>query len=714
MSRGRKKGNKNFKQLLNKQIREVFKSDPKKVFNYKQIASRLNINDQEQRKLINRILNDLTESEYIHQVEHGKYQLHFKPSEYKGKLEVVGSGRGFVITEELEKDILINKDNINKALDGDEVLVEIVGRKKGKAEGKIIEILNRSKIHFVGVLEMSQNFGFVVIDSPKIHVDFFIPKSKLNGAKNGQKVIVKMTDWPDSGDSPFGEITEILGYPGNNDAEMMSILAGYGIPLKFNEKTLKEAEKVKVELDAEEVKKRRDFRNVTTFTIDPLDAKDFDDAISIKFLENGKAEVGIHIADVSHYVQPDSAMDQEAKMRGNSVYLVDRVVPMIPEHLSNLVCSLRPKEEKFCFSSVFTLDTEGKVLDEWYGKTVIFSDHRFVYEEAQEIIEGKKEHFLKDEVLHLDKIAKKRRKKRMENGALSIESEEIRFQLDEKGFPIGITKKTSKDAHKLVEEFMLLANQFVAKKVAIKKPGEKVTPFVYRVHDTPDPEKLELFKTFISKFGHDISYKNAQEISKSMNKLLTSIRNENEYGIVQQMAIRSMAKAVYDTKNIGHYGLHFDYYTHFTSPIRRYADLLVHRILFAELNSKSYEKSGELNEVCKHISRTERNANEAERDSNKYFQVLYVENEVGQTFEGVITGITDFGIFVEMIENRCEGMVNLRNIEGDHFYLDEKNYKIVGTRTGVEINLGDKLMVTIMQVNVPKRQIDLEIAGDLT
>lgn len=712
MSRNKKRNKKDYKKHLTREIQSIFKEDPQRTFNYKQISSRLGIKDAQLRKLIHSILNDLLMQEFILQEDAGKFQLHYKPSEFKGTLQVVASGRGFVTTPDFDKDIAISKDKLFKALDGDEVLVEVTGERRGKPEGRIIEVIERAKTHFVGVLEMSQNFGFVVPDSQKIHIDFFVPKAKLNGAKNGQKVLIKMTDWPDAESSPFGEVEEILGYPGNNDAEMMSIIASYGIPLKFNPKTIEEAEKIKVDLDKTEISKRKDFRSITTFTIDPLDAKDFDDALSIQFLENGNTEVGIHIADVSHYVPLNSAMDQEAQKRGNSVYLVDRVIPMIPEHLSNLVCSLRPKEEKFCFSAVFELDKNAKVLRQWFGKTVIYSDHRFVYEEAQEVIEGK-DHPLKREVLTLDALAKKMRKQRLDNGALSIESEEIRFELDEKGFPVGITKKISKDAHKLVEEFMLLANKHVAKKVAIKKPGEKITPFVYRVHDKPNPEKLELFKTFISKFGHDISYKTEHDISKSMNKLLGEIKGENEYGIVQQMAIRSMSKATYETKNIGHYGLHFEYYTHFTSPIRRYADLLVHRILFAELNHKSYEGSGNLGKVCEHISRTERSANEAERDSDKYFQVLYVKNEVGQTFEGIVTGITDFGIFIEMIENRCEGMVNLRNIDGDHYYFDEKNYKISGTNTGVEINLGDKLMVTITNVDVLKRQIDLKIEGDI-
>lgn len=714
MSR-RKKGNKKkYKKQLTIEIKQLFQSSPNTPLNYKQISGQLGIKDAQLRKLVNTILNELLIQEYLKQYDAGKFKLNLNAGEHIGTLEVVSSGRGFVTSDDFEKDILINKDNLLNALNGDQVVVEIFKKKKGKSEGRIVAVKERAKEHFVGVLEMSENFGFVVPDSPRIHVDFFVPKSKLNGAKNGQKVLVKMTDWPDAESSPFAEVEETLGYPGNNDAEMMSILASYGIPLKFDPKTIQEAEKTPVELDRDEIKKRKDLRTVTTFTIDPVDAKDFDDALSFEVLKNGTYRVGIHIADVSHYVQPNSNIDKEARKRGNSVYLVDRVIPMIPEHLSNLVCSLRPEEEKFCFSAMFTLDKNAKVQDQWFGKTVIFSDHRFTYEQAQEIIEGKKDrHQLKEEVLTLDRLAKKLRKKRMDSGALSIESEEIRFELDEKGIPVGITKKISQDAHKLVEEFMLLANKYVARKVGVKKAGEKISPFVYRIHDKPDPEKLELFKTFISKFGHNISYKNDQDISKSMNKLLHSIKGETEYGIVQQMAIRSMSKATYDTKNIGHYGLHFDYYTHFTSPIRRYADLLVHRILFAELKNKSYEMSGSLQEVCDHISRTERGANDAERDSDKYFQVLYVKNEIGQTFDGIITGITDFGIFVEMIDNRCEGMINLRAIEGDYYYFDEKNYRIIGTNSGVELNLGDKIMVTITNVDVMKRQIDLEIAGEL-
>lgn len=722
MSKKKKKHKKVSKEKYNlslsDEILQLFNDFPDRKLNYKQIASLLNKNTSPFRKQIYTILSQLADDGVLKEVSLGKFKKienhlqHIKTSKKTssnlivGTIETTKRGAGYVLVEGQDKDIYIAEKNRNRSLNGDTVSVKISRNRKGKKlEGEIIEILESANKIIVGTLDVSDKFAFLIPDNQKLDIDVFIPKSKLKDAKSGYKALVKITEWPPNAKNPYGEVIDVLGRTESNDAEMISILVGNNIPYEFSTEVLTEANKIDTELSKKEISTRRDFRTILTFTIDPVDAKDFDDALSIEYLENGNLRVGIHIADVAHYVTEGSALDKEAYVRGNSTYLVDRVVPMLPEHLSNGVCSLRPNEEKFTFSAVFEINFKGDVMNEWFGKTVIFSDRRFTYEEAQERIETKKGD-LAQEINDLDRIAKILRAKRIKNGALEIVSSEIRFELDENGNPIDTHKKTSKDANKLVEEFMLLANKHVAKFVGDVSKRKTQIPFIYRVHDKPDEKKLEMFKVFLSKFDINFDYSNINTVSIQMNKLFEDLKNEPEFPIIQQMAVRTMAKAVYDTKNIGHYGLGFRYYTHFTSPIRRYADLMVHRILLETINKKNKKHHG-LQQVAEHISRTERRSVNAERDSQKYFQAYYLKDKTGEEHQGIITGVTDWGMYVEMVDLLCEGMVRLNSIESDHFYFDEKSHAIIGNNSNTVYNLGDKVTVKIKAVSVAKKQVDL-------
>ena len=706
----KKKSNKpnKMKATLTHVVRKVFEKNPDSVLSHKQVCVLIDVRENALRNLVYEILEELSKDGTIKRTAHAVYTSGIKEDVFEGFIELTARGAGFVVTDDEQEDIYVAPQNIGQSLNGDRVKVRVFKRGKSRMEGEIVAVLSRERTQFVGTIETHDKFAFLVPDNLKSGTDIYIPKEKLSGAKNGDKALVKITVWPKSSKNPYGEVVEVLGKPGSNDTEMISILCNNGIDYKFPQEVLEEAELIGMALDPTEVAKRRDFRDITTFTIDPADAKDFDDALSFKRLENGNIEIGVHIADVSYYVRPGSAMDKEALKRSNSVYLVDRVVPMLPEQLSNLACSLRPKEDKFSFSAVFEMDESGKVYGKWFGKTVIHSNRRFSYEEAQEIIEGKTGDF-QEEILILDKIAKILRNARLKNGALNIESEEMRFKLDEKGHPEEVVIKTSKDAHKLIEEFMLLANKKVAVFIAEPKKGRDIIPFVYRVHDKPDIDKIALFNVFIDKFGYKLDFSHPDQIAKSINKLLGDIRLTNEYSLIQTMAIRSMARATYETKNIGHYGLAFEFYTHFTSPIRRYADLVVHRIVQEELTHQKHRYGKELDEVCKRISRMERKAVDAERESTKYFQTLFVQDHIGEEFIGTVSGIAEFGLFVKMDENYCEGMVPMLEIPGDRFSFDAEKYRIIGNKTKKEYNFGDKVRVKISDVNPRKRQINLEL-----
>lgn len=701
-----KKPKKKLRASLSHIIRKVFTQNPDSTLNHKQVCQLLDIREGALRKLAFTVLEDLVKQGFLRNAGYGVYQLNSSTNFFEGRLQLTSRGAGFVIVDdEKVDDIFISPENLNQALDGDLVKVQIIKSGRTRKEGTITEVIERERVQFVGTIEMHDKFAFFIPDNNRVGTDIFISKDKLNGAEDGDKVLVKIVVWPKSADNPYGEVIEVLGSTNPNDVEMISILVNQGLEYVFPQEVIAEAEKVKMDLDQEEIKQRRDFREILTFTIDPVDAKDFDDALSIRQLDNGNYEIGVHIADVSHYVQPDSAMDEEAQRRSNSVYLVDRVVPMLPEQLSNLACSLRPNEDKFSFSAVFEMDDKGQVYNQWFGKTAIHSDRRFTYEEAQEIIEGKTDDY-SDNILLLDKIAKILRKKRLKAGAMNIESEEVRFKLDDDGFPEEVIIKHSKDAHKLIEEFMLLANRRVATFIAKK---DKPIPFVYRCHDKPDPEKVATFNLFIRKFGHEINYLDPNKISKNINELLNDIKDSAEHSLIQSMAVRAMAKANYDTDNIGHYGLAFDYYTHFTSPIRRYADLIVHRILQEELTHQKHKYGKQLSDICKHISRMERKAIEAERESTKYFQTIFLIDKMDEEFAGTVSGITDFGMFVKLNENQCEGFVPLNNIPDDRYYFDQDVYALVGRKTKNEITIGDHLMVKVYEVNPRKRQIELEI-----
>lgn len=718
----KKKGNV-VKDLATKILKTLNKNS-KQSFNYKQIAAKLDITDANGRQQIIQQLEALKLKERIKETDKGKYQIIQNEHYHIGILDVTSNKNAYFISDTLEHDTFIPTINLNRGLDGDTVKVYVYRRRNNdRYEGEVIEIIERAKTKFVGVLQMSKNFGFVVPDNNKMYADIFVSKNNINGAKDGDKVLAQLTDWPDNSKNPFGKIINVLGKPGEHDTEIHSILLEYGLPYKFPENVEEDASKLVTKITKEDISKRRDMRDTLTFTIDPKDAKDFDDALSFKVLENGNFEIGIHIADVSHYVQPDTILDDEAYSRATSVYLVDRVVPMLPEVLSNGVCSLRPNEEKLTFSAVFEMDEKAHIINQWFGRTVTYSDQRFAYEEAQHIIETgentipedisiiDKSYKVDDKIvkatLKLNELAKKLRKKRLQQGAITFDRVEVKFNLNEAAEPIGVYFKESKDANKLIEEFMLLANRKVAEFIGKKKNGTPTkNTFIYRVHDEPDTEKLAGLQQIISKFGYKINTQTKESTSDSLNNLLNAVHGKPEENMIETLTIRSMSKAVYTTENIGHYGLAFDYYSHFTSPIRRYPDVMTHRLLQHYLDGGKSPKSEPYEKKCEHSSEREMLAAKAERDSIKYMQVKYMQDRKDEEFLGVISGVTEWGIYIEIIENKCEGMVRTRDIKDDYYIYDEKQYALVGQSTNNLYQLGDEVKVKVKNTDLERKHLD--------
>ena len=693
-------------------IVNLFAEVPNKLLNYKQLSHALGMRTDAQKQLVVEALNTLLEQGQLEQVSYGKFRLNLRQNYVTGTLDRQSvAKKTYLIPDDGGEPIFIAERSMGCALNGDKVKVLLYPRRKNRdEEGEVVEVLERAKTEFVGILEVKPNFAFLNVDRKQLVHDIFIPRDKLNGGKDGQKCIGRIVEWEDKAKNPIGEIIDVLGDVGDNNTEMHAILAEFGLPYKYPEAVEEAANKIDAGITPEEIHKRIDMRDVCTFTIDPRDAKDFDDAISIRKLDTGLWGVGVHIADVTHYVTENSIIEKEAVNRATSIYLVDRTIPMLPEHLSNGICSLRPNEEKLTYSVIFHLDEFAEIKDYQIARTVINSNRRFTYEEAQTIIETGEGDY-KEEMLKLNEFAKMLRVRRFAKGAIAFERVEVRFEIDEKGKPVSVFFKEAKESNKLVEEFMLLANRTVATHIGKpQKRGDKPKTFVYRIHDVPNPDKLANFSAFIKRFGYKLKTtgKNS-EVSSAINHLLDEVEGKKEQNLIETLAIRSMAKAIYSTDNSGHYGLAFDYYTHFTSPIRRYPDMMVHRLLTRYLAGGHSVDANEWELLCKHSSDMEQLAANAERASIKYKQVEYMSERLGQVYDGVISGVTEWGIYVELNENKCEGMIPIRNLGDDYYTFDEKNYCIIGRHKHKKYQLGDAVTVKIARADLVKKQLDLAL-----
>ena len=708
---------------LTNTILSILKKERNKVFNYKQIASILGVNDASSRNQIIKKLQQLKEKKEIIEVDRGKFKVIVNTEYYIGHIDIASRGSGYIISDDFDDDVFVASNNMNKALHGDEVeFYAYKRRKRGKIEGEITNIIKRAKSEYVGVIQIHKSYAFVIPDGNKMYTDIFVPINKINKAEEGDKVLVSLEDWPEKADSPYGRVLKVLGKPGEHNTEIHAILAEYGLPLEFPHDVEVFANNIDTSIRNNEIKKRRDMRQDLTFTIDPKDAKDFDDALSFKVLEHNLYEIGIHIADVSHYLKEGTVLDNEAYERATSVYLVDRVVPMLPEILSNRACSLRPQEEKYTFSAVFKINDKAEIKDQWFGRTVTYSDARFAYEEAQAIIESKTNSIPKevsltgsaykinqaiaDAIIKMNELAKIMRFKRMSAGAISFDKVEVKFNLDKDVNPVSVFFKRSKEANKLIEEFMLLANKKVGEFI-----GKQKKTFIYRVHDEPNDSKLAALQNVVKRFGYKLNFKDRKSVTSSLNNLLKDVNGKKEQNLVDTLTIRTMSKAEYSTHNIGHYGLAFDYYSHFTSPIRRYSDVMTHRLLQFYLDGGESANTDVYEDKCNHVSNMENIATKAERDSIKYMQIRFMQDHKNKEFIGVISGVTDWGIYVEIISNKCEGMVSVRDMKDDHYVFNEDVYALVGYNHKKMYQLGDEVVVTVKKTDLIKRHLDFILIG---
>lgn len=698
---------------INQQIAEYIKQQKNNTFNYKQVSAAIGAGTPAKQRVVAMRLAELAFDGELIEVSPGKYKAPSRSNFMSGTFVRRSNGKNSVVTDQEGESIYVAEHNSMHALNGDKVKISVAAGRRGSApEAEVVEIIEKADHKFVGVLRVERSYALLVTDSKFLATDIFIPKNKLKGGKSGDKAVVRITNWPQHANMPQGEVIDVLGREGENNTEIHAILAEYGLPYHYPEQIERAAMKITDGITPEEIARREDMRGVLTFTIDPKDAKDFDDAISFRTLPNGHYEVGVHIADVTHYVLPDTALDKEAYKRATSVYLVDRVVPMLPEHLSNGICSLRPNEEKLTFSCIFEMDAEGRVYNHRIAKTVTLSDRRFTYEEAQEIIEtGMGDHA--DELRILNEIARNLRAERLKKGAMEFDRTEVKFDIDENGTPVGIYYKESKEANKLVEELMLMANKTVARVIGDPGARKKAKAFVYRIHDKPDPIRLGELASLAANFGYKIKTQGTpREINRSLNRMLEEVKGRGEENFLTVLTLRCMAKAVYSVNNIGHYGLCFDYYTHFTSPIRRYPDMLVHRLLAKYLDGGRSVNLDKLEEECLHCSEMEQLAVQAERASIKYKQVEYMSTRIGEEYAGVITGVTEWGLYVELSENLCEGLIPVRDLANDYYTLDERNYRLVGSRTGTSYRLGDEVVVRVARADIQRRMLDFVPVSD--